>query len=76
MNGPRKALAVFEGGSHSMFTDRGGRGEGGPNPQVKVATRELALAFMASVFDRDESALAQWPKRFAAILSRFTASVR
>ncbi len=76
MTGPRKALAVFEGGSHSMFTDRGGRGDGGPNPQVKVATRELALAFMASVFDRDESALTQWHKRFAAILSRFSASVR
>ena len=76
MTGPRKALAVFEGGSHSMFTDRGGRGDGGLNPQVKVATRELALAFMASVFDRDESALTQWHKRFAAILSRFTASVR
>ena len=72
--GARKLLAVFEGGSHSMFTDRAGTGGASLNPQVKTATRELALAFMKSVFDREEAALALWPKRFAGILSRFTAS--
>ena len=69
--GARKWLAVYEGGSHSMFTDRGGTGGVTLNPQVKQATRELALAFLRGVFDGDESALAQWPQRHAAILSRF-----
>ena len=76
INGARKLLAVFEGGSHSMFTDRGGSGGATLNPQVKNATRELALAFMRSVFDREDAALDLWPKRFAAILARFTASER
>lgn len=74
--GSRKTLAVFEGGSHSMFTDRQGTGGAELNPKVKAATRELALAFMKSVFEREETALAQWPKRFAGIISKFTSSER
>jgi predicted dienelactone hydrolase len=70
--GPRKWLAVFEGGSHSMFTDRGGTGGVALNPQVKAATQALALAFVRSVFDGDEAPLAAWPQRHAAILARFT----
>jgi pimeloyl-ACP methyl ester carboxylesterase len=69
---PRKWLAVYEGGSHSIFTDRGGTGGALLNPQVKQATRELALAFLRGVFDGDEAALAQWPQRHAAILARFS----
>ena len=76
ISGARKLLAVFEGGSHSMFTDRGGAGGVTLNPQVKHATRELSLAFMKSVFEREETGLTLWPKRFAAILARFTASER
>jgi dienelactone hydrolase len=76
ISGARKLLAVFEGGSHSMFTDRGGSGGVTLNPQVKNATRELSLAFMKSVFEREETGLTLWPKRFAAILARFTASER
>ena len=76
ISGARKLLAVFEGGSHSMFTDRGGSGGAALNPQVKNATRELSLAFMKSVFEREEAALTLWPKRFAGILARFTASER
>ncbi|MBC7939697.1 MAG: alpha/beta fold hydrolase, partial [Chitinophagaceae bacterium] len=63
----RKWLAVFEGGSHAMFTDRV------QNPQVKAATQALTLAFVRSVFDGDESALAAWPQQHTAILARFTA---
>ncbi len=74
--GPRKFLAVFEGGSHSIFTDRGGTGGATINPQVKTATRELGLAFMKSVFEREETGLTAWPKRFAALLARFTAGER
>jgi dienelactone hydrolase len=72
-SGYRKVLAVFAGGSHSIFTDRAGTGGALLNPQVKEATRELSLAFLRSVFDGDESALAQWPQRFAPIVARFAA---
>lgn len=67
----RKWLAVFEGGSHGIFTDR--RGTGGPqfNAQVKGATRELALAFVRAVFDGDDAALRGWPQRHAGIVARF-----
>ena len=68
----RKWLAVFEGGSHSMFTDRSGSGGVALNPQVKEATRALALAFLREVFDGDEAGLAAWPQRYAGILARYT----
>jgi dienelactone hydrolase len=68
---PRKWLAVYEGGSHSMFTDRGGTG-GALNPQAKVATRELALAFVQGVFDGNEAGIRLWPSRYASILARFS----
>jgi dienelactone hydrolase len=71
----RKTLAVFEGGSHSMFTDRAGSGGALLNPQVKEATRELSLAFLNSVFKGDEAALASWPTQFAGIVARYTRSV-
>jgi predicted dienelactone hydrolase len=68
----RKALAVFEGGSHSMFTDRGGTGGVQLNPLVKAATRELSLAFLSSVFDGVHAPLLAWPQRHRDILARFT----
>ena len=47
--GERKALAVFAGGSHSVFTDRTGTGGGvSLNMRIKAATRELAVAFVAA----------------------------
>jgi dienelactone hydrolase len=70
----RKWLAVYEGGSHSMFTDRSGTG-GALNAQAKVATRELALAFVRGVFDGNDAALRQWPQRHAGILAKFSGSV-
>ena len=70
--GARKWLAVYEGGSHSMFTDRSGSGGVTLNPLVKEATCTLAVAFLQVVFDGDESALRQWPRRHAALLARFT----
>ncbi len=70
----RKTLAVFSGGSHSIFTDRAGTGGAQLNPQVKEATRELSLAFLNSVFKGDEVALAAWPKQFAGIVARYTRS--
>jgi predicted dienelactone hydrolase len=68
----RKTLAVFSGGSHSMFTDRAGTGGVTLNPLVKAATRELSLAFLDSVFKGDDGALRQWPAHFGAIVARYT----
>jgi len=69
---PMKALAVFEGGSHSIFTNRGGTGGVELNPKVKSATRELALAFLQRVFDGKEEALARWPETYRPLLARWT----
>jgi len=70
--GGDKTLAVFTGGSHSIFTDRGGTGGAALNPQVKRATQALSLAFLRRVFDGDDSGLQQWPGRFAPLLSRYS----
>lgn len=69
----RKWLAVFEGGSHSMFTDRVGTGGVTLNPQVKAATQALTLAFMGAVLGGDASSLLEWPQRHVGILARFSA---
>lgn len=56
-----KVLAVFEGGSHSVFMDR--RGSGDAPQQIRAATRELSMAFLRRVFDGSESGasgLAGW----------------
>lgn len=73
IGGPRKTLAVFAGGSHSMFTDRAGTGGVELNAQVKTATRELTGAFLRSVLDDDDSELRAWPQRHASIVARFVA---
>jgi dienelactone hydrolase len=76
IGGPRKWLAVYEGGSHSMFTDRRGSGGALLNPRVKAATQALALAFLRGVFDGDDSGLARWPREHAALLARFSEARR
>ena len=73
IGGRPKALAVFEGGSHSIFTDRTGTGGVLLNGQVKAATQELTLAFLQRVFGGDGQGLQQWPVRHAGILARFSA---
>jgi predicted dienelactone hydrolase len=65
-----KTLAVFDGGSHSMFTDRGGTGGAVLNPQVKAATRELALSFAQAQFGMAQPGLQEWVTRHRAILAR------
>lgn len=66
---PRKTLVVFAGGSHSMFTDRAGTGGATLNPQVKNATKELALAFFRATFDEDAADLSNWGERWRPIVS-------
>jgi len=72
MGGRPKTLAVFDGGSHSIFTDRAGPGGPVLNGQVKAATQELTLAFLQQVFAGDGRELLQWPLRHAGILARFS----
>jgi dienelactone hydrolase len=67
----RKALAVFEGGSHSMFTDRPGTGGAELNPRVKLATKELSLAFLQASFGAGSPlALPQWALRYREIIAK------
>lgn len=73
---PMKALAVFQGGSHSIFTNRGGTGGDDLNPKVKAATRELALAFLRRVFDGAGEALERWPQVHAPLLARWVSPSR
>ena len=74
MGSTAKWLAVFDGGSHSMFTDRAGTGGVALNQQVKAATKELSLAFVKKVFNGEGSALESWPRRHAGIVARFSAA--
>ena len=66
-----KVLAVFSGGSHSIFTDRMGTGGAALNPKVKVATRQLALAFLKALHAKDLLALEQWSGQHSDIVARF-----
>lgn len=72
-----KSLAVFEGGSHSMFTDRAGTGGSELNPRVKQATRELTFAFLDAQFGRSDpvAPLQQWIDRYRPILARHALGV-
>jgi len=71
VGGKRKALAVFGGGSHSMFTDRPGTGGMELNPRVKQATKELTLAFVQDVVGQaGRAGLAQWVERHREIVAR------
>jgi dienelactone hydrolase len=69
-----KTLAVFSGGSHSIFTDRLGTGGETLNPLVKKATRDLILAFLRQEFFADDRAITEWPAQHQAVVSRFEQS--
>lgn len=71
---PHKLLAVFSGGSHSMFTDRSFTGGPWLNAQVKAATADLALAFFGWTFESDNAALAQWRTHWQPILAQAPAT--
>lgn len=67
---PHKLLAVFRGGSHSMFTDRPLTGGLSLNGKVKLATSALTLAFFDFAFDGDSAALTQWQANWQPILAQ------
>ncbi len=50
-------MAVYEGGSHSLFTDRAENGGVMLNPRVEAAAQALVVAFMRRVFDADVAGL-------------------
>jgi predicted dienelactone hydrolase len=66
---PRKLLAVFQGGSHGMFTDRPLTGGPALNPKVKAATAELAPAFFDLTFDGNGATLTRWNATWQPILA-------
>jgi predicted dienelactone hydrolase len=68
MGSKEKILAVFSGGSHSIFTDRIGTGGLTLNPKVKVATSQLTSAFLRRVLNEDADDLRNWPKSYSEIL--------
>jgi predicted dienelactone hydrolase len=74
----RKTLAVFTGGSHSIFTDRAGTGGVQLNAQVKAATRDLTLAFVSQMSGGgDADAVQRWGERYRALLAQWvTAPLR
>lgn len=65
----RKSLAVFEGGSHSVFTDRSLTGGLQRNGELKRATRELALAFVRETLDGEAGLLDAWRSRHQPLLA-------
>ena len=70
----RKALAVFQGGPHNVFTDRTTASGGELNARIKQATKELALDFVQDLFAHGgltEAALAPWRSRHAGLVARF-----
>jgi predicted dienelactone hydrolase len=75
MGSKEKILAVFSGGSHSIFTDRIATGGLTLNPKVKVATSQLTSAFSRRVLNDDADDLRKWPKFYNEILSRFETTI-
>ena len=69
-----KVLAVFKDGSHSIFTDRKGTGGVSLNPKVKVATRQLAVAFLDCLQAEDQCFLEQWTDQNKELLAQFEKS--
>ncbi|SEK59537.1 Predicted dienelactone hydrolase [Roseateles sp. YR242] len=69
--GPRKALAMFKGGSHSIFTDRLNTGGEALNPQVKAATATLSVAWLRLVLNEQDGPLQTWQTQHGALLSRW-----
>ena len=66
-----KVLAVFRDGSHSIFTDRVGTGGPNWNPRVKVATRQLALAFLNGVAVSNCVAVDAWSLSHGELVATF-----
>lgn len=71
-----KWLAVFSGGSHSVFTDRRGTGGTVLNPRIKEATKHLIADFAHAVFDGEPRSerLHPWWKAHGSLLADWRGS--
>ncbi len=67
----QKVLALFNGGSHRVFTDRRGIGDWALDAQIKAASRELVTAFLARVFENEMNRLQRWTTDHSVLLSQF-----
>jgi predicted dienelactone hydrolase len=68
--GTRKLLTVFQGASHSVFTDRPFTGGPRLNRKIKKATADLALAFLDYTYGGDPTGLARWSLAWSDILAQ------
>lgn len=74
-----KALAVYRGGPHSVFTDRSTPGGTVLNAEIKLATRELLVCFLncmqqptqANTPPLQSAQFAPWESRHASLLAHF-----
>jgi predicted dienelactone hydrolase len=68
--GRRNLLAVFQGASHSVFSDRPFTGGPRLNRMVKRATADLTLAFLDHTFGGDPSGVTSWSLAWRDILAQ------
>jgi predicted dienelactone hydrolase len=68
--GRRNLLAVFQGASHSVFSDRPFTGGPRLNRKVKKATADLALAFLDYTYGGDPTGLTHWNLAWRDILAQ------
>ncbi len=72
---PLKRLVVFQGGSHSVFTDRSGTGGVLANPRIKQATKEVVAEFLHGVLDLGTvDHLHGWSQRHQSLLAHWAAA--
>lgn len=70
-NAPYKALAVFTGATHSIFTDRIDAAGPDLNRVVKAATRELSVEFLnATLRGRPFERVSHWLQRRGDVVSQ------
>ena len=70
-----KVLAVFNAGSHNIFSGWRGRIDSQPQHQViKAATQALSTAFLKQITTEDSQAISLWAQQHQPILSQFIRS--
>lgn len=75
MGGAFKCLSVFQGGAHSVFTDRRSPGGYAANSEIKAATCRLAHAFLLAVFEDQVAPVEAWRAQHQRLLSHFELQV-
>ncbi|MFC4654914.1 alpha/beta hydrolase family protein [Rheinheimera marina] len=75
MASPYKVMAVFNGGSHNVFSGwRRNDETANQNKVIKAATQALSAAFIQQVISGDSSALQLWQQQHQAVLADFIRS--